>query len=290
MTLYKDSVKYFGGLGLRHFSGYFSPLKEELKKANMNVLFETYVGRMVYLSVAAFVVTFGAVATAFTFLNVNILFSIFGAAIAAGATAFAVMTVYHSYPYHLLTSKKNSINSNMPFAINHMGAISASGVPPFVIFKLLANIHEYGEIAKEAKRIVRNIEIFGMDITTAIKNVASRTPSPDFKQFLSGVIANIETGGDLRTYLDNTAKEALFDYKLRREKYLKTLETYADFYTAVLIAAPLFFVSTLSILSLVGGQIFGLSIPVAIQLGVYIFMPMLNIAFIMFIHYTQPKS
>ena len=91
------------------------------------------------------------------------------------------------------------------------------------------------------------MDIFGMDITSAVRNVADRTPSQKFKQFLVGIVSTIETGGDLKKYLETTAKEALFEYKLKREKYLQTPSTYADFYTAVLIAAPLFFVSILSI-------------------------------------------
>ena len=290
MSLYKESVKYFGGLGLKYFPKYFSPLKDELSKSNLNMLYETYVGKMLYLAVLTFVVTVAALTTAFTLIGVHILLSLVGATGAAAATAFAVFTIYHSYPFHLITAKRNSINSNMPFAINHMGAIAASGVPPFVVFKLLSTIHEYGEVANEAKRIVRNVEVFGMDASTAIRNVANRTPSPEFRQFLIGVVANIETGGDIKSYLENNAKDALFNYRLKREKYMKTLETYADFYTAVLIAAPLFFVSVLSILSLIGGEIFGLSIPVAMQMGIYVLMPILNVAFIMFIHYTQPGA
>jgi len=69
---------------------------------------------------------------------------------------------------------------------------------------------------------------------------------------------------------------------------MQTLSTYADFYTAVLIAAPLFFVSVLSVMSLVGGSVFGLSIPNAMRIGVYAMIPLMNIMFILFIHYTQP--
>ena len=79
------------------------------------------------------------------------------------------------------------------------------------------------------------------------------------------------------------------DYRMKREKYLTTLSTYADFYTALLIAAPLFFISTLSVMSLVGGQVMGMSINAAMKLGVYVFMPLLNMLFLLFLQLTQPK-
>lgn len=286
---YRDSIRFFGSLGTKYLSGYLEPLREEMIKSNLNILFEVYVGKMILFAVMAFISSSIFVTTTFLMFGMPLLLTIIGALIAGVAMGFAVLTIYHSYPFHLLTSKKNSINANMPFAINHMGAISASGVPPFIIFRLVSSIPEYGEVANEAKRIVRNVEAFGMDMISALRNVADRTPSAEFKQFLYGIISNTETGGNLKGFLENSAKEALFDYKLKREKYTQTLSTYADFYTAVLIAAPLFFVSVLSILSLIGGQIFGLSIPVAIRLGVYVLMPLLNTIFILFIHYTQPS-
>lgn len=286
--MYKDIVKFLGNFGVRYFSGSLQPLKEEIIKSNLSMLFELYVGRMILLTIVGFITTFAFILAMFTVIGVPFLISLIGALISASAISFVVLTIYHSYPFQLLSSKKNSVEGNMPFAINHMAAISASGVPPFVMFKLLMSIPEYGEVSNEAKRIVRNVDTFGMDVVSAMKNVADRTPSQEFKQFLYGIISTIETGGDLKKFLENSAKEALFDYRLKREKYLQTLSTYADFYTAVLIAAPLFFVSVLSVMSLVGGQVFGLSIPSAMRIGVYALIPLMNIMFIMFIHYTQP--
>jgi flagellar protein FlaJ len=287
--MYKDLVKLLGGFGVKHFSKQLAPLKEEIMRSNLSILFELYVGRMLLLALGAFFMSFVFVFTFFTLLGGTIL-SVFLAAFFIGlAVGFVMLTLYHSYPFHLITTKRNSIEANLPFAINHMSAIAASGVPPFVTFKLIASIHEYGEVANESKRIVRNVESFGMDAVSAMKNVADRSPSGEFKRLMYGIVSTIETGGDLKRYLDNTSKEALFNYRLKREKYMQTLSTYADFYTAVLIAAPLFFVSVLSVMSLIGGEVFGLSIPVAMRLGIYVMIPLMNIMFLAFVHYTQPQ-
>ncbi len=269
-------------------SNYLAPLKDEMVKSNLTMLFEVYVGKMMFFTFFSFFISFSVLTFALTLMLIPPLYTLVGALAVSGAIAFGILTLFHSYPFQLLTSKRYSIESNMPFAISHMGAIAGSGVPPFIMFKLLANIDEYGEIANEAKRIVRNVDVFGMDFTSAVRNVANRTSSISFKHFLYGIISTTETGGNIVDYLENSAKEAMFDYKLKREKYLQTLSTYADFYTAVLIAAPLFFVSVLSVLSLIGGEIFGLDIPTAIRLGIYIAIPLLNTVFILFIHYTQP--
>jgi archaeal flagellar protein FlaJ len=280
---------FFGNFGVRYFSRWLDPLKEEIIRSNLTILFEIYVGRMIALAVLAFICSLVSITLLFTFYGFPLFFSLLSSVIAGVTAAVVILTLFHSYPFHLISSKKKSIESNHPFAINHMAAIAGSGVPPFVIFKLLANVPEYGEVSNECKRIVRNVDKFGMDMISAIKNVADRTPSEEFRQFFYGLIATIDTGGDMRTYLDNSAKDAIFGYRLKRERYMQTLSTYADFYTAVLIAAPLFFVSVLSVMSMIGGDIFGLSIPTIMNLGIYGLIPILNTGFILFVHYTQPS-
>ncbi len=288
MGAYKSTLRYLGKWGVKHLRSYVSPLKEEIIKSNINIIFELYVGRMLFVSIVALITVFSATTFYIALVGFPIVLAMISGLILGVTMFFIVLTVYHSYPYHMLTSKKNRIDANMPFAVNHMSAIAASGVPPFIIFKIMTTVPEYGEITHEAERITRNIEVFGMDIISAIKNVADRTPSPTFKQFLGGIVASVETGGDLKKYLESSARDAMFEYRLKRDKYLQTLSTYADFYTAVLIAAPLFFISILAVMALIGGQIFGLSIPLAMRLGVYLLIPLLNIMFLLFVHYTQP--
>ena len=287
--MYKDLIRIFGNFGTKHLKSYFLPLREEILKSNLNMLFELYVGKMILAAFITFIIVSVGLPVLMLYLGFPFFIAFISGLITALTFSFVILTLFHSYPFQLQTIKRNSIENNMPFAINHMGAISASGIPPFTIFKLLSNVPEYGEIRNEALRIVRNMETFGMDITAAIKNVAERTPSRDFRQFLIGVVSTIQTGGDLKKFLENAAKDALFDYRLKREKYLQTLSTYADFYTAVLIAAPLFFVSILSVMSLVGGEIMGMSIPMAMSIGIYLLIPAMNTIFLMFIHFTQVK-
>ena len=287
--MYKNIIRILGRMGMKYMPGYFSSLKEEVKKSNLNILIEIYVGRMLFLCIVSFFITFSFIFVSFFVFGSPLWFALGSAIISSVLVFFLLLTVFHSYPFNKLSSKKTSIDSVMPFAINHMAAIAASGVPPFIIFKLMASIPEYAEIANESRRIVRNMDAFGMDILTSIKNVADRTPSIEFKQFLYGFKSAVETGGNLKSYLEESSKEAMFDYRLKREKYLQTLSAYADFYTAVLIAAPLFFISVLAVMSLLGGQIMGMDIPTVMRLGIYVLIPALNIIFITFINFTQPS-
>lgn len=284
-----DIILRLADTGLKRFPDYFSPLKEEIKFANMGVIFEVYVGRMIFISLFSFFAVFLHMFTMLTlFGGFPLWFSAPGALMISSIISFLILIIFHSYPYQIMSSRKMSIETNMPFALNHLTAIAASGVPPATMFRLLMGVKEYGQVAEEAKTIVRNMETFGMDMMTSIKQVADSVPSDKFREFLYSIISTIETGGDLKRFLRNVTQEALFEYKLMRERYLSTLQTYADFYTAVLIAAPLFFISILSVMAMIGGTIMGMTIIDAMKAGVYILIPLLNITFIAFIHLTSP--
>ena len=100
--------------------------------------------------------------------------------------------------------------------------------------------------------------------------------------------ATIEKGGNLVEYINQMSEKAMFDYRIRREKYLKTLSTYADIYTALLVAAPLMMLSVLGIMSIIGGTILGMTIGDLITLMTWIVLPALNISFLAFVHVTYP--
>ena len=59
-------------------------------------------------------------------------------------------------------------------------------------------------------------------------------------------------------------------------------------YTGVLIAAPLFFVAALSLVSMLGGQVGGVDVNVIIVVGTYLVIPVMNLVFMMFLSVSQP--
>jgi flagellar protein FlaJ len=191
------------------------------------------------------------------------------------------------YPYQKLLSRRKSITTNLPFAISHMGAIASSGVPPQVIFKLLAEFKEYDALAEEMEKIARNVEVFGMDPISAMREVAKRTPSEKFKQLLLGLASTIESGGDLKTYLKNAGEQSLFTWRMKRQKYLQQLSSYAEFYTGLLIAAPLFLIALFSVMHMIQPELGGFDILQLMKISIYLVIPALNLGFLTFLEVTQ---
>jgi flagellar protein FlaJ len=289
MSLYrKISLALFGKIVDKYITS-FKPLEPHIKNANMKILLKTWVCILLFSSILSFLISFFAIYILLTyFIEVEFYIYIFSVIFFPVFIASIVFIILYLYPVQKEKSRQKSIENNLPFAITHMAAIASSGIPIEFMFELLTGFKEYGEIAEDAKLIMRNIKTFGMSSIDAIKDVAERTPSQSFREVLLGIVATTESGGNMVEYLREMAEKALFDYRIRREKYLKTLSTYADIYTALLVAAPLMMLSMLATMSIIGGSVMGLTIDEMITLITWIILPFLNLAFIIFIHVTYP--
>jgi len=284
----KISLLFFGGMTNKNIES-FRPLEPHIRNANMKILLKTWVSMLFFSAAIAFIASFTAIYVLLSYVfRVEFYIYIFSVIFFPVLVAALVFISFYLYPVQMERSRQKSIENNLPFAITHMAAISSSGIPTEFMFELLTGFKEYGEITQDAKLIMRNIKTFGMSSVDAMKEVADRTPSQAFREVLLGIVTTTESGGNMIEYLHGMAEKALFDYRIKREKYLKTLSTYADIYTALLVAAPLMMLSMLASMSIIGGSVMGLTIEELILLMTWVLLPVMNTGFLVFIHVTYP--
>lgn len=288
MGVYDALSKAAFGRIAERYSKDFEPLKPYLKGARIRYLLKTWVSMTFFSSAVAYVASLALTAVIGLAFGFHYLIYIIMVAFLPVLAASFTFLSFYLYPMQRAKKRARSISNNLPFAITHMAAIASSGIPPEFMFSLIGGFREYGDISDEANSIVRNIRTYGYSSIAAMKSVAGMTPSKEFKELLLGISSAIETGGNLTSYLKEMSDKALFDYKIKREKYLKTLSTYADIYTALLVAAPLFLLSTFAIMSILGGDIMGMSTSQIVTLMTWVMMPVMNIAYLAFIHITYP--
>lgn len=270
----------------------YEELVYALRTSDMKILSKTYVSMMLFTSI---IVAF------FAFLLV-ILMSIFSAEITllkivmtifqsitlsllAGA---ATMAAFYFYPTMQANSRRRQMKNDLPFVIIHMSAVAGSGAQPISMFNLLFGSGEYKGLEGEIKKIINYVNLFGYNLSTALRTVALTTPSAEFRELLTGIVTTTETGGDLKQYLTSKAEDAMTNYNLERKKDVESLATYSDVYTGILIAAPLLFFVTLAIINLMGGSMMGMTTSMLANLGTYVALPILNIGFIVFLNLMQP--
>ena len=261
----------------------FSSLASDLKKGNVGVLTSTYLSMAMLASIVALSVGF-LIFIGLMFISVTnwvygwIPFFLIG----------IVATAFYLYPANKAGTVQKNIYQELPFVAIHMAAIAGSEVEPTKIFKIIAESKEYPYIGVEVRKIIIQTEIYGYDLVTSLKNVASRTSNKKLAELFSGLATNITTGGELKSYLEKKADNFLMDYRLERQKYSDLAETFMDVYISILIAAPLVLMMMFIVMSVAGLSIGGLGLSTLLMLSI-IAVVVINILFLFVLNIKQPK-
>ncbi len=280
----------YSGLATKIFGSFadaneknFIFIKESLPQADIKIPYRTYLSMIFLTCTTVFLSSFLALVTSLRFFRLTLFLEIGYFIFVPIISAMSVFAILAFYPLQKSSSRRRNIETNLPFVLTHMGAVAESGIPPYIIFKLIGQFKEYGEIANEMKKIVRNIENFGSDPLTSVKEIAFRTPSDSFRQMLLGFVSTSESGGDVKLFLKNAGDQALFDWRIKRERFLQQVSAYAEFYTGLLIAAPLFMIALFAVMNMIQPQIAGYDILFLTRMSIYLVVPLLNTVFLIFL-------
>ena len=196
--------------------------------------------------------------------------------------------IMYIYPSLEKSYTENKINQELPFATIHMSSISGSMVEPSKIFSIIVSTKEYPFLQKEFIKLINQINVYGYDLVTALRNVAFNSPSSKLTELLNGLATTINSGGDLQNFFEKRSQTLLFDYRIEREKYTKTAETFMDIYISVVIAAPMILMLLLIMMKVSG---LGISLSTSmITLIIILGVSMVNILFLTFLQLKQPPS
>ena len=200
----------------------------------------------------------------------------------------ATFLIMYFYPSLERKSTGNRIDQELPFATIHMAAISGSMIEPSKIFSIIISTKEYPHLEKEFTKLINEINVYGYDFVSALRSIALKSSSKKLTELFNGLATTINSGGDLSEFFEKRAQSLLFEYRIEREKYTKTSETFMDIYISVVIAAPMILMLLLMMIRISGlGISLGASMITLIMVsGVTV----INIIFLTFLHLKQPTG
>jgi flagellar protein FlaJ len=282
----KASNLFFYNLSNKLFkAGYFKSLREGLIAAGIPIFSISFVSMAFFSGFIALVL--GILYSVFAFIfsfDAMILLRNIGISFIAGALVFFL---FYSYPGAEKKGISNKIDEELPFIALHMSSIAGSGIAPSKIFEVVIADKESPNVKKEFKKIINQINLYGYDIITALKNVARDNPSKKLSELLGGMASTISEGGDLGEFLKKRSETLFFDYKLVREKYTKLAETFMNIYISIVIMAPMIF-SLMMILIGVSGFGGGMD-PGVMTLLLILGVGFINVIFLIVLHLKQPS-
>lgn len=213
------------------------------------------------------------------------------AAILLAAPLMVGSAVYVSqavYPDYRAGERRRAIERDLPYAVNFIAAMASAGVVPSVLLRDLAREQTYGEVSREVAWLVRDIDLLGLDLLTAIHRATGRTPSRKFQEFLQGAKTTILSGGDLKTYFMAKADQYMGENRRVQKDFIESLGLLAESYVTVVIAGPLFMLVMLSIMLLIGSS--NVSSEAFLFLLIFVMLPLAHGTFSWVIKTMAPEA
>ena len=165
----------------------------------------------------------------------------------------AFATGYY-YPAMRSSTRERRIDILLPHTIVYMYALSHGGMNSFEVLRELAQAEDvYGEVSREFDMVVRDVELFGNDLFSALRDARAITPSENLEQFIDDMISVLDSGSDFSTFLEDEAGTYMDQARDEQESFLDTLAILSEIFIVAFVAAPLFLIVTLLVISILGG-------------------------------------
>lgn len=272
------SYKLLGGTVVQKLK--LEKLETDLRKARLPVRAEAYMSTA--LALTALSAVFGLLISAFVFLVMLpalvpsapkillVLFPVVPLLMAVGTYA-----TFLSSPASRAKARGKDVNMRIPYALNYISAMASAGVNIDQVFRSLGEQEAiYGECAKEAQAIYRDMAYFGRDSITAMRRAIDRSPSDKWQEFLQGAITTVTSGGNLQLYFASKAERFMWENRQDQKAFVDLMGLMAETYVTAVVAGPLFLIVMMSIMGMLGG-----GGPGSLYLIVYMLLPVANAGF-----------
>jgi flagellar protein FlaJ len=264
---------------------YFEDLRPQLSKANIRASLPEYISMMIFTSGAVFV---GSLFILGTFLSLLMGVSGFIMSLALSLILPAgTFLLLYIYPSIMIKQRASLIRDSLPFATMYMATLAGTGTSMSEIFRNMAEVNQYGEVSKEAQKISKDVETFGMDMSEALQRAAERTPSKDFKDLMWGMNHAMTSGGSMKAFLQERSQTLMKDYQRRIESFSEQLSLLVEMYITVVIVGSIVFTSMSAVMSSFTSMSGNLIVLVQI-LAMFVGLPLVSGMFILMVRGMAP--
>ncbi len=281
------SYKMFGGAVSN--MGNVAKLKDDLRQAHLGIRAEAFLATSFVIAGISTLLSLVLALLAYT-----ILLPLAGIALPplaiVGVIMFPIFVGLMAYvstvagPASRAKARSKDIDMKIPYALNYIAAMASAGVQLDEMFRSLANQKIYGECAREAERLYRDMAYFGRDSVSAMKLAIGRSPSEKWTEFLQGAITTVTSGGDLQVYFQAKAQRYMWENRQEQKAFVEMMGLMAETYVTACVAGPLFLIVMMAIMGMMGG-----GGPGQLLLIVYGLLPIANAGFVFALQAMTPE-
>jgi flagellar protein FlaJ len=288
MSFYtKQAFRLFG-----HYSenilDIFSDLKIDLKKAGMKISAQEYACVALFTTFLIFLVALPIFSLILGLLTGGFLFSFITSFTLSLCVAFLAFIFFLNYPKFVKNEKAKEIERALPFASLYLSTIAGSELPLHTSFKLFTRFGGYGRMGEEINMINQDVELFGLDINTALERAVDRTPSKNLSELLWGILSVARAGGKVQEYLKQKSASLMQEHRRKLSEFAHSLTVYIEIYLTAIILGAIFFTVLTAIVSGITGA--GGRIILLQAFLIFVFIPLISTTFIYLIKKASPPS
>ncbi|MGA3112227.1 MAG: type II secretion system F family protein [Candidatus Bathyarchaeia archaeon] len=277
------SYRLFGHLA-QYFQEHVFPIKNSLEKGRVRIFHDTYISMMFFAVLLTLPVSALGIALAvFThFMPLLILVPI----------PIFVVVGFLFMPTSKASDRASGLEREMPFAAAYISVMASGGIAPYTSFKRLSEVDLMPAMSKEARDIMKDVEVFGVDPLSALEQAAKKNPLDIFKDFLSGYASTVIIGGDIGHFLERKAEDIFKTRALRVKAAAERLGMLLETFIIVMVMMSLCFYILFAVQQIQGGSnaVPNLSTFSGILMYTYLFTPLLSVMFVYMAHSMQPKT
>ena len=272
------SFRIFGGVAPSFLKHVFE-FKDYLERAKIKIYPATYVSLMFFIALLTLPVSIASLVLLYLYGFLPLLFLV--------PIPFYVMIGFLLIPMSKASDRASALEREMPFAATYISVMASGGIAPYISFKRLAEVELMPAMSSEAREIIKDVEIFGIDPLTAIEKAAKENPLDVFRDFLSGYASTVIIGGDITHFLERKAEDIFKTRAMRVKAAAERLGMLLETFIIVMVLMSLSFYILFSVESIYS---IGMSTYSSMLLYTYLFTPMLSLMFIYLAHSMQPKT
>ncbi len=272
------SFRLFGGVAPKFIKKGFK-VKDSLSRARIKIYPETYVSLMLLIALFTLPASIISIVIAAVFGFMPILFLV--------PLPFYVMVGFLFAPMSKASDRGSALEREMPYVASYISVMASGGIAPYSSFKRLSDVDLMPAMKGEAREIIKDVEIFGIDPLSALEKAAKENPLDIFREFLAGYASTVIIGGDIGHFLERKAEDIFKERATRVKAAAERLGMLMETFIIVQVMMSLCFYILFSVNAIQPGASQDVS---GMIMYTYLFTPMLSGMFVWLAHNMQPKA
>jgi flagellar protein FlaJ len=162
-----------------------------------------------------------------TLLLVRLLVPLFGLLILAGGVA---------YPRVALDRRRIEMENRFHLMVTHMTVLATTNIDRMEVFRKLGQEEEYGELAKEIRRVVQLVDTWNQSLDDACRRRAKQVPSDSVTDLFERLAYTLGAGQALDDFLLSEQSVMIENYSTIYESALDNLDVMKDLYLSMILS------------------------------------------------------